>query len=159
MNIFYLDRSVIKCARDHNDKHVVKMILETAQLLCGAHWATGGSAPYKLSHKNHPCAIWVRSNMENYIWLCMLGRELCNEYTRRYGKHHKTSEIIIWCCVNHPNIPEGKFFDPPLAMPDTCKVANNAILSYRNYYMSQEKQKIASWKKKREKPDWYIMSN
>ena len=71
MNIFILDWDVEKCAKEHVDKHVVKMILETAQLLCGAHHVTAHDAahdtahdtahvPYKLSHKNHPCSIWVR---------------------------------------------------------------------------------------------------
>ena len=153
MNIFFLDTDPAVAARAHCDKHVVKMILETAQLLCGAHWATGGTAPYKATHLNHPCAIWTRTNMSNYAWLCMLGRELCCEYTRRYGKHHKTSEVITWCCDNHPNIPEGRFFDPPLAMPDHCKVAGNAILSYRNYYMT-EKRSFSRWKNG-EIPSWF----
>ena len=153
MNIFYLDKNVKKCAQYHNDKHVVKMILETAQLLCGAHWATGGEAPYKLSHKNHPSAIWTRTNIENYLWLCMLGRELCHEYTRRYGKYHKTSEVITWCCDNHPKIPEGRFFEPPLAMPDECKIANSAILSYRNYYLT-EKRSFSTWKNGKI-PSWF----
>ena len=69
MNIFILDYDVKKCAEYHVDKHVVKMILETAQLLCGAHWTTGGEAPYKLSHKNHPSAIWTRQDLNNYMWL------------------------------------------------------------------------------------------
>jgi len=153
MNIFYLDKSVVKCAKYHNDKHVVKMILETAQLLCGAHWATGGEAPYKLSHKNHPCAIWVRQSMSNYVWLCKLGRQLCHEYTKRYGKFHKTSDIITWCVDNPPNIPENGFTDPPMAMPDDCKIANNAILSYRNYYM-KEKRAFSTWKNGNP-PSWF----
>jgi hypothetical protein len=153
MNIFYLDKNVTKCAKYHNDKHVVKMILETAQLLCGAHWATGGEAPYKLSHKNHPSAIWTRTNIENYRWLCMLGRELCHEYTRRYGKYHKTSEVLTWCCDNLPNIPEGKFFEPPMAMPEHCKIGNSSILSYRNYYMT-EKKSFSTWKNG-ETPEWF----
>ncbi len=66
MNIFYLHSDPTKCAQFHNDKHVVKMILETAQLLCGCHWAIGSHAPYKLSHKNHPCSIWVRQDLNNY---------------------------------------------------------------------------------------------
>jgi hypothetical protein len=77
MNIFYLDKSPYTCARYHCDKHVVKMILETAQLLCGAHWATGGTAQYKPTHLNHPCAIWVRKSLSNYKWLCELGFNLC----------------------------------------------------------------------------------
>ena len=80
MNIFYLDEDVKKCAEYHCDKHCIKMILETAQLLCGVHWATGGDAPYRLSHKNHPCAIWARESYSNYVWLTDLGFALCNEY-------------------------------------------------------------------------------
>ena len=153
MNIFYLDRSVIKCAKYHCDKHVVKMILETAQLLCTAHWATGGTAPYKPTHLNHPSAIWVRQSEENYIWLCMLGRELCHQYTRRYNKIHKTSEILTWCVDNRPDLPKGTFTEPPLAMPDECKIADSAILSYRNYYMT-EKRGICTWKNQNP-PSWF----
>lgn len=153
MNIFYLDKNPEKCAKYHNDKHVVKMILETAQLLCGAHWVTGGEAPYKLSHKNHPSAIWTRTNIENYNWLCELGINLCWEYSYRYGKTHKSYDIILWCCDNKPNIPQDKFFEPPLAMPDVCKIGTSAILSYRNYYII-EKRSFCSWKN-RDIPDWF----
>ena len=116
MNIFVLDWDVKKCATYHNDKHVVKMILETAQLLCGSHWSTGSEAPYKLSHKNHPCSIWVRQDLNNYLWLCELGLELCKEYSYRYGKRHKTQEIIEWCVCNKPNIPDVDFTMPPKAI-------------------------------------------
>ena len=88
MNIFVLDYDTKVCAQMHCDKHCVKMILETAQLLCGVHHMTGGEAPYGLSHKNHPCLIWARECIENYVWLCDLGIELCKEYTHRYGKIH-----------------------------------------------------------------------
>jgi hypothetical protein len=154
MNIFYLDRNVTKCAQYHNDKHVVKMILETAQLLCGAHWATGGEAPYKLSHKNHPCSIWVRSNKSNYRWLCELGLELCLEYEKRYGKVHKSRAVILYCYEYTPNIPEGKFFEPPLAMPDEYKESCH-VQSYRNYYMG-EKKDFCKWKD-RVTPEWFQM--
>ena len=83
MNIFYLDSSPRTCARYHCDKHVVKMIVETAQLLCGAHWATGGKAQYLAMGLNHPCGIWTRKSLSNYKWLCELGVNLCLEYTRR----------------------------------------------------------------------------
>ena len=152
MNIFYLDYDTTKCAKYHNDKHVVKMILETAQLLCGAHWATGGEAPYKLSHKNHPSAIWVREDLNNYVWLCSLGIKLCWEYKHRYGKTHKTYDILLWCCDNHPNIPENKFTPPPLAMPDEYKELSH-VQSYRNYYMG-EKRDFCNWKN-RDIPGWF----
>ena len=153
MNIFVLDKDPKTCAVYHNDKHVVKMILETAQLLCGVHWVEGGEAPYKLSHKNHPSAIWTRECVENYIWLCDLGLELCNEYTYRYGKRHKSQDIIEWCLLNVPNIPEKGDITPfALAMPDECKVGD-AVASYRVYYMV-EKRSLASWKM-RSIPTWF----
>ena len=156
MNIFVLDTDPKKCAVYHNDKHVVKMILETAQLLCGSHHVTESqyNIPYKLSHKNHPCSIWVRECIENYIWLCDLGLELCEEYTYRYGKRHKSQDIIEWCLINTPNIPTNGDITPfALAMPDECKVGT-AIDSYRTYYML-EKRNLASWKN-RQTPEWYL---
>lgn len=153
MNIFFLDYDPKKCAQYHNDKHVVKMILETAQLLCGVHWMIGNNAPYKLSHKNHPCSKWVREDLNNYLWLCELGLELCEEYKYRYNKTHKTYQVILWCIDNKPNIPDIKFTLPPLAMPDFCKINDDTISSYRNYYII-EKSSFCVWKG-REIPYWY----
>jgi hypothetical protein len=154
MNIFLLDYDVKKCAQSHVDKHVVKMILETAQLLCGVHWVTDSqsTAPYKLSHKNHPCAIWTRESLSNYLYLCELGLELSYEYTYRYGKRHKSQDVIEWCIVNKPNIEDKGFTEPAKAMPDEYKVAD-AVQSYRNYYMGA-KSDFAVWKN-REMPEWY----
>jgi hypothetical protein len=153
MNIFVLDLEPKKCAEYHMDKHAVKMILETAQLLCGVHWVTGGESPYKLSHKNHPCSIWARECYENYVWLCDLGMELCKEYTFRYGKRHKSQDVIEWCLVNRPNIPiKGDITPFALAMPDECKVGD-VVESYRKYYMTS-KRELAVWKN-REIPYWY----
>ena len=153
MNIFFLDKNPMKCAQYHNDKHVVKMILETAQLLCGSHWATGGEAPYKLSHKNHPCSIWARESLSNYLYLCELGLELCKEYTYRYGKRHKSQDVIEWCLVNKPNIPDIGFTEPAKAMPDEYKV-DDVVKSYRNYYRGG-KSGFATWKN-REVPKWFL---
>ena len=154
MNIFLLDTDTKKCAQYHCDKHVVKMILETAQLLCGVHWIVGNEAPYKLSHRNHPCAIWTRESLSNYLYLCDLGFELCKEYTYRYGKRHKSQDIIEWCLVNKPNIEDKGFTEPARAMPDEYKVSS-VVESYRNYYIG-EKSSIAVWKY-RETPEWYNM--
>jgi len=155
MNIFFLDWDTKKCAEYHCDKHVVKMILETAQLLCGAHHVTHQvthQVPYKLSHKNHPCAIWVRESLSNYLYLCDLGLELCKEYTYRYGKRHKSQDVIEWCITNKLNICDKGFTEPPKAMPDQYK-EKDVIKSYRNYYIF-EKFKFAVWKN-REPPDWF----
>lgn len=155
MNIFFLDWDLKKCAQYHCDKHVVKMILETAQLLCGVHHMTPQVAPqvpYKLSHKNHPCAIWARESLTNYLTLCELGLELCEEYTYRYGKRHKSLDVISWCIENRPKISDKGLTQPPKAMPDEYKTMD-VIQSYRNYYCG-EKRGFATWKG-REKPSWF----
>jgi len=152
MNIFILDNDVKKCAQYHVDKHVLKMVVETSQLLCGVHWVLGSEAPYKLSHKNHPCAIWARESLSNYVYLCELGLELCNEYTYRYGKRHKSLDVILWCIINRPNIPDKGFTEPAKAMPDEYKV-DDVVQSYRNYYMGA-KSGFAVWKM-RDIPHWY----
>ena len=155
MNIFFLDMDVKKCAEHHCDKHVVKMILETAQLLCGAHHMTDkvtDQVPYKLSHKNHPCSIWVRESLTNYLYLCELGLELCKEYTHRYGKRHKSQEVIEWCVTNKVQICDKGLTEPPKAMPDEYKV-KDVVESYRNYYIGA-KSGFATWKN-REIPFWY----
>jgi hypothetical protein len=154
MNIFFLDWDVNKCAKDHCDKHVVKMILETAQLLCGVHHMTPQvtpQVPYKLSHKNHPCAIWTRSSLSNYLYLCELGLALCKEYTNRYGKRHKSQDVIEWCLINKPKIQDIGFTEPPKAMPDEYKVSD-VVESYRNYYRGA-KMGFAVWKNGHE-PHW-----
>ena len=157
MNIFLLDTDTRKCAQYHCDMHVVKMILETAQLLCGVHHMTDqvtDQVPYKLSHKNHPCAIWSRESLSNYLYLCDLGLELCKEYTYRYGKRHKSQDVIEWCVTNKPNICDKEFTEPARAMPNEYKV-DSVVESYRNYYIG-EKSKIAVWKN-REIPEWFKM--
>lgn len=156
MNIFVLDLDPRKCAEYHVNSHAIKMVLETAQLLCGVHHTTNSQyeIPYKLSHKNHPCSIWARECYENYVWLCDLGMELCSEYTYRYGKRHKSQDVIEWCIINKPNIPtKGDITPFALAMPDEYKV-NNAVQSYRNYYVGAKKS-LGIWKN-RPIPDWFI---
>ena len=159
MNIFFLDENPTLSAQYHVDKHVVKMILETAQLLCSVHHVTDqdtdqdtDQVPYKLSHKNHPCAVWARQSLSNYLYLCELGLELGKEYTHRYGKRHKSIDVINWCIINKPNIPDIGFTTPAMAMPDEFKV-DSVVESYRNYYMGA-KISLASWKN-REKPFWF----
>jgi hypothetical protein len=156
MNIFFLDEDVKKCAQYHVDKHVVKMILETAQLLCGVHHVTAhdtSHVPYKLSHKNHPCSIWCRESLSNYLYLCELGLELCKEYTYRYGKRHKSQDVIEWCVTNKVKICDKGFTNPPKAMPDEYKV-DDVVKSYRNYYRGA-KSGFAVWKN-RQVPEWYM---
>jgi len=158
MNIFFLHLIPAICAKMHVDKHVIKMILETTQLLCSAHHMTEGNkyVPcYKLTHKNHPSAIWTRASKANYIWLCELGVELCKEYTYRYGKIHKCQEYIYDLQKNIPDLPDLEFTQPTQAMPDMYK-GDDSIEAYRTYYFF-DKTRMLSWKGKiasREEPEW-----
>ena len=154
MNVFFLDNNPKQCAIYHNNKHCIKQLLESSQLLCGVHHVVGTQTdiPYRLSHKNHPCAIWARESLSNYLYLCELGLELCNEYTYRYGKRHKSLEVIMWCISNRPNIPDIGFTEPARAMPDEYKV-KSVVQSYRNYYIG-EKSGFANWKN-RDIPEWF----
>jgi len=133
------------------------MVLETAQLLCGVHHVTREDTdfvPYKLSHKNHPCAIWARQDLSNYLYLGELGLELSKEYTFRYGKRHKSQEIIEWCLINHPPLEDKEFTTPPKAMPDEYKT-EDVIESYRKYYLGAKKT-FLTWKE-RKVPEWVIL--
>lgn len=158
MNIFYLSDNLQKCAEYHVDKHVVKMPLETAQLLCSAHHVHKSKLdiPYKETHVNHPSAIWTRGSINNYKTLATLGLFLCQEYTYRYDKIHGCEKIIKWCIDNIPNIPDKPFVPPPPAMDDIYKVKVlgklDSIMSYRKYYRDGKKH-LHSWKRRRN-PDW-----
>ena len=133
MNIFLLSFNPRIAAEHHCDKHVVKMILETAQLLYSAFPSVpiGG---YKKTHVNHPCAIWTRESQDNYAWLCELGLALCAEYTFRYGRIHKTQSHIEWLTANPPDLPAIGVTEIRQAMPVEYKRAN-PVEAYRAYYI------------------------
>lgn len=153
MNIFFLHWNPRICARWHLDKHVVKMILESCQLLCGAHWMTDSEFEpvYKITHKNHPCAKWVRESLSNYKWLVMLTAELCSEYTYRYERVHKCQSMLKDLISNLPPIVDNGLTYPARAMPDKYK-KSDPMISYRLYYL-HDKTRILSWKK-RDNPPW-----
>jgi hypothetical protein len=142
MNIFYLSEDPNEAAKYMYNKHVVKMILESAQLLCTAHIISDGEAadvPYKATHKNHPSAIWARESVSNYIWLYDHMIALGNEYTRRYGKKHLT---ILKCsgalCKAPNNVTKVDLTPMPQCMPDQYKVPGNSVEAYWNYYEAEK---------------------
>ena len=148
MNIFYLSPHPQTAAQWHCDKHVVKMILEYAQLLSTAHHELDGVPSiecYKSTHKNHPSAVWARENVKHYRWLWALLYETCAEYTRRYGKVHATERKgIVQNLFNVPHeIPKGKWREPPQCMPDEYK-HKSTVKAYQNYYVGG-KREIAKW--------------
>lgn len=166
MNIFYLHFVPSICAMYHVDKHVVKMILETVQLLCtavriigersnGIHSVSSLPFLYKSSHINHPSAIWTRSNINNWRWLLSLGFALSEEYTYRYGKVHRSTRILKLLDKHQHSFyylfSDEPFFPPTPAMPDSCiKIVDGYILpleSYRQYYRTH-KSHLHSWRKR-----------
>lgn len=154
MNIFVLHQDPNIASVMHVDKHVVKMPLETAQILCTVHWEFNNPAPYKSTHKKHPCTIWAKQSVENYLWLCELGIALCKEYTFRYGKTHKSQAVIEWCLINIPSLKYTGYTTQPLAMPDEFKTSDDPVECYRNYY-NGAKNHLHNWKN-RPKPEWII---
>lgn len=94
MNIFVTDPDPINSAFVLDDKRVIKMALESAQLMSTAINLCGGNSPYKTTHQNHPCAIWTRQTSSNYWWLFEHYKALCQAYYDRFGKRHKTLDYI-----------------------------------------------------------------
>ena len=154
MNIFYINENPIIAAQQLADDHIRKMQIESAQMCCTAHWETGKEAPYKRAHKNHPSTIWTRQSIHHYRWLIAHGLEICNEFEKRYGKSHKTKEVLEWCKTNEPNIPDNGFIAPPQCMPDEFRGPNTLEAYKRFYILDKVKIKKLDWKKLNNKPEW-----
>jgi len=181
MNIFWLDPNPVVNAQMHHDKHVVKMILEYAQLLSTAHRIIDGtecvrlsktgrkqkawcledhrdSVLYAATHINHPSAVWARADYHNYTRLYELFVATCDEYTHRYGKVHMTDTKLRKLLATPPNFKIDHrtrvLTDPTPAMPDECKVPGNVVGSYRKYYIDK-KADMAKWTN-REPPEWFL---
>lgn len=161
MNIFALDNDPRLAAQMMCDKHVVKMTLETAQILSTVMQEKFPNDPYlyKPTHKNHPCVKWVRESYDNFMWLVRHGYALIDEYTYRYGKRHKCTEIFSQVGLHniHPDLmhsfPQIARTPFILAMPDDCKL-DDPVASYRLYY-KKYKAGIATWNKSRPQPEWW----
>lgn len=176
MNVFYLNEDPKQCAEEHCDKHVVKMVIEYAQLLSTAHRVldghefvgktkTGRKAKryrledkeldqtlYLASHLKHPDEIWIQKSSKHYQYVYDLFGNLCDEFTNRYGKKHLTDLKLRKTLATLPrNIPQGDFEQPPQCMPEYCKT-EDSIVAYKNYYI-HEKKSFAAWKTKT--PEWY----
>ena len=155
MNIFVLHRDPVVAAQMQCDRHVVKMVLESAQMLSTAVNVLGGEARYKTAHVNHPCSIWARETLGNFIWLYDHGMALAKEYTERYGKRHKSEEVIQDCMDEIRPLPlyNLKRTPHPLCMPDEYKTTD-VVESYRSFYIG-DKSRFAQWNKTRPAPQWW----
>jgi len=174
MNIFVLDQNPILAAQLQCDKHVVKMIVETAQMLSTAHRILDGEqyidnssgrrikrwrhdslddSLYKASHVNHPCNVWLRESSLNYEWLYNHFVALCSEYNLRYNKMHETSRKLRNILGTHPkNLRQGSLTPFALAMPDEYR-SDDVVQSYRRYYNSKQSAFKMKWTV-RKPPDW-----
>lgn len=143
MNIFAVDADPGVCARYLDDKRLVKMVLETTQLLCTAINEHGGKSPYKTTHKNHPCAVWVRQTRCNYAWTLDLLAELCAEYTLRYGKTHKCEQYLLQLLAAASYIPDGDLTPFPNCARN--KSLGLDFTSYDNVHLAYRDYLAARW--------------
>lgn len=173
MNIFFLSFDPVLAARAHCDKHVIKMLLESTQLLWTAqHVATEGRIPaletapttlrgdrhgYAPTHPKHPCAIWTRASLANYRWLCELALALAEEYHYRWPARegpHACEAHVIWLRAHPPPLPEGPLTPPAQAMPDIYKVPGLAPVAYRAYYTGDKAARGLLVYTRRTPPNW-----
>ena len=163
MNIFFLSTDPVKAAQMACDKHVNKMIVESAQMLANAYSLevltsddcpkTQKSNNRKHSYLHHPMSKWVLYSHSHWNWLLNHAISLCKEKFYRQQKYHFTEQFINWCKNNIPSLPIMGWSKPPLCMP--YKYTNtDTIEAYRDYYWG-EKRKFAVWTK-RQKPEWWL---
>ena len=176
MNIFYVNTNAELAAQSMVNRHVVKMILETAQLLSTAHRVIDGeeytgqsqsgrkarrwklnndldTILYSATHINHPSAIWTRKTSGNYSWLYDHLVALGSEYTYRYARSHVTIDKLGDILKNPPdNIPQGAITPMPSCMDKEHIIGNDPVENYRNYY-NKGKTSLHRWTN-RFPPEW-----
>lgn len=177
MNIFYLDPDPRVAAEYHCDKHVVKMIVESIQMLSNPYytqhnitnlknltkndienientWKTlPREKPYRISFIHHPSSKWVMASSQHWEWLLCLAIELSFQYFSRYEKPHSCYNKLLWMKANPPKMEDNGFTQPPQAMPEKYK-SPDSVASYQAYYVG-EKSGFATWKNKQ--PNWYTI--
>jgi len=179
MNIFILDNDPVIAAQEQCDKHVVKMIVESAQMLSTVHRMLDGvmerrpsksgsmlqywklndqreNILYKACHFNHPSTVWTRESKANYQWHYKHFIALCDEYTYRYGKVHSTDTKLRIALQQIPtNIPEKHMTPFKLAMGSNPEcMLEDAVESYRRFYETKQKRFTMVWTK-RPVPKWF----
>ena len=160
MNIFFLDETPEKSAKFLCDKHVPKMLLESAQMLSTAvqKYTDRIEELYKPAYPNHPMTKWVGFNRDCFRWALENAMSISQEYCKRFKKLHKSSKIINTIYDNNyiNDIPDGFFKEPPQCMPDQYKLRSDLyVKAYRKYYQG-EKEYFAKWEKGRQQPEWWV---
>ena len=155
MNLFAVHPNPRVAARALCDRHVVKMTLETAQILCTAAQLLGNRAPYRPTHSKHPCVLWTAQRSANWDWVVRHGLALGEEFRRRFGREHASLAVIRWAS-EHPVGPlrtSARRQPFPQAMPEAYR-GPDACLAYRRYYLA-EKAHFARWKAPAQPPSWW----
>ena len=172
MNIFVTDPSPTLSARCLPDKHIVKMPLETCQMLsivCSKKWGHDygelhriNGEPYKTekgAFRNHPCTIWANACLENTWWLLAHGLALCNEYEHRYGKSHSCKNTLMEATTIIP-LATDLWHDVPssftFAGPDEFKydTSIDIFTAYKRYVASKPWVATNYLRDPSRKPDW-----
>lgn len=159
MNIFILDTNPVLAAQYLHDRHVVKMVLESAQILSTVGHGLGVQFPsqYKATHQHHPCVLWAAHCAPNFEWLAQHAWALANEYTLRYPGRMHASLPIITRAVNavRPLLNFTQARTPfAQAMPDQYRQPN-AVAAYRAYYIGEKINDKPRWTN-REVPSWVL---
>lgn len=170
MNIFFLDADPQKAAEYLDDKRVVKMVTETAQILSSAAHLLGQTGIYRPTHLHHPSVRWTALNRDNWDWLLLYGIHLSNEYTRRYHKRHKAGDVILLYATDYavygPSTEQTQLnlaavpmviMEPVhQAVPEQFKSVD-PVAAYRQYFADRKTVYVsgrsASWKT-RGRPAW-----
>ena len=180
MNIFILNKDPVIAAQEQCDKHVVKMIVESAQMLSTVHRMLDGSIEqrpsksgkrilkyyklddsredtlYKAVHHNHPCTVWTAESSSNYRWHYEHFIALCRQYTSRYGKIHSTeTKLGLELGLLPKNIPVGDYTPFKLAMGSNPEcMFSDPVKSYRAFYQTKQQRFKMDWTK-RNVPEWF----
>lgn len=155
MNIFVTSPDPVECAMWLDDKRVNKMVLETAQLLCAAIILNGGKSDYKLTHHNHPCAVWARKTNSNFKWLYQHGIALADVYRLAYGKTHACIRVLNNCYNQISIIPDGVATAFANATPYKNSPNTSIYEKYRAYMIDKWwEDENPTWKN-RKPPHWY----
>lgn len=168
MNIFILSDSMKESAIYHTDKHIVKMPTETAQMLSFNYYHKelwDDKIPpqimaFSKTHDLHPCTIWMRKSLSNWLWSAQFGLELYKEYQFRYNKpdkHLRARQVFEFALKNPPNLPDIGLTKFAEAMDDSFKTSTSTVENYRNYYI-KGKAHLFKWTK-RDKPYWIENAN
>lgn len=165
MNIFHLSECPVESAQWQHDKHVVKMTLETAQLLSQAVRLTPEWKPYfnrkdvyKVTHPHHPSSRWCRRSVPNLFWLVKHGIALCDEYSHRFWRKHASSKVIYEVADKIGKLPALEGCDELTTFSQAMPVEfqqDNPVLAYRRYYLETKILPESNWtNRRRDLPDW-----